>query len=98
MATEINDTQDTDTQNTGTPTPEKVERLATQEVRLGRTALIGIFGKAETPRALIRLPDGETHTLRIGDTLDGGTVDAIGSDILVLTRRGTQHVMQMPKG
>lgn len=86
------------TQDTGTPTPENVARLATEEVRLDRTALIGIFGSSETPRALIRLPRGQTRTVSLGDSVDGGTVEAIGTDYLILSQRGGQRVMHMPSG
>lgn len=90
-------TQDIATQNTGTPTPPHVEELATEAVTLSRVALIGIFGAADAPRALIRLPRGETRTVAVGDTLDGGTVAAIGADQLVLARRGSQRIMRMPR-
>lgn len=86
------------TTDTGTPTPPKVEKLATQAARLDRIALIGVFGKAEAPRALIRLPRGETQTVTIGDTVDGGTVEAIGMDLVVVSRRGMQSILRMPQG
>lgn len=86
------------TQDTGTPTPAKVEQLATQEVPLPPTALIGVFGTPANPKALVRLPRGKTQTVGIGDRLAGGTVRAIGEDKLVLLRMGKQQVMQMPRG
>ena len=86
------------TQETGTPTPPKVAKHATQEVRLDRTALIGVSGTPTAPRALVRLPQGQTRTVTIGDTIAGGTVRAIGEDKLVLSRMGAQHILQMPRG
>lgn len=88
------------TQNTsdGTPTPEKVETLATQAVKLDRTALIGIFGAEQNPRALIRLPMGQTQTVAVGDQLNGGTVTAIGADQLVLSHSSGLKIMHMPRG
>lgn len=86
------------TQDTGTPTPPKVAQLATQEVRLERTALIGVFGTPAALRALVRLPQGQTQTIAVGDTIAGETVRAIGEGKLVLSRRGTQHILQMPRG
>ncbi|MCX7566216.1 pilus assembly protein PilZ [Sulfitobacter sp. F26169L] len=82
--------------DTGTPTPPEVEKLATQEVRLDQTALIGIFGSSDTLKAMIRLPRGDTQTVTVGDRVAGGTVMAIGEDQLVLSRRGTQKVMRLP--
>jgi hypothetical protein len=86
------------TQDAGTPTPQTVEKLATQEVKLDRTALIGIFGTASAPKALIRLPRGQTRTVTVGDRIAGATVGAIGEDRLVLVRGSRQEVMQMPRG
>lgn len=82
----------------GTPTPPEVEQLATQEARLDRIALIGVFGSVENLRALIRLPQGKTQTVTKGDTLNGGTVLAIGEDQLVLSRPNGHKIMQMPRG
>tara|TARA_R110002020_G_scaffold67179_2_gene176233 strand:+ start:40997 stop:41266 length:270 start_codon:yes stop_codon:yes gene_type:complete len=87
------------TQDAGTPTPPTVEKFATKEAKLERTALIGLFGTASAPKALIRLPRGETRTVTVGDRIGSGTVGAIGEDRLVLLLRGNrQEVMQMPRG
>lgn len=86
------------TQDTQTATPQIVEQLATQEVRLARTALIGVFGTPAAPRALVRLPQGQTQTVKVGDSVAGGTVRAIGEDKLVLLRMGTEQILQMPRG
>mgnify|MGYP003110714258 CR=1 FL=1 len=86
------------TQDAGTPTPPTVEKFATKEAKLERTALIGLFGSASAPKALIRLPRGETRTVTVGDRIAGGTVGAIGEDRLVLLRGNRQEVMQMPRG
>jgi len=86
------------TQDAGTPTPQKVEQLATQAVQLDRLALIGISGTQGAPRALIRMPQGDTQTVKVGDTIRGGIIEAIDADQLVLSRNGTQQVMRMPRG
>jgi hypothetical protein len=88
MATEI----------TGTPTPSTVKQLATQEVQLPKTALLGIFGTAAAPSALILLPKGKTQIVTVGDAIGRGTVLAIGKDGLVLGRNGAQYVMRLPRG
>ncbi|UWR23722.1 type II secretion system protein N [Sulfitobacter sp. S190] len=82
----------------GTPTPAKVKDLATEQARLDRTALIGIFGSSNAPEALIMLPAGKTEKVKVGDSVAGGTVEAIGEDRLVLSRNGNQQVMRLPKG
>jgi hypothetical protein len=87
-----------DRKHSGTPTPRKVKRLATQAVALDRTALIGVFGADKDLRAMILLPLGKTQTVSLGDQVIGGTVLAIGPDKLVLARPGGQHVMHMPRG
>ncbi len=91
-------TQQPPSDDTGTPTPPKVEELATEAVALERTALIGTFGSAAAPRALVRLPRGQTQTVTVGDRIAGGTVEAIGADALVLSRAGGQRVLRMPRG
>lgn len=86
------------TQHDGTPTPHIVETYATQEAQLGRIALLGTFGAASAPSALIRLPRGNTQTVSIGDQIAGGRVEAIDTDRLVLSRMGTEQILRMPKG
>ena len=82
----------------GTPTPPEVEKLATQQARIEGTALIGIFGTPQAPHALIRLPRGETQSVSVGDSIAGATVEAIGEDLLVLSRMGSEQVLRMPRG
>jgi hypothetical protein len=84
--------------DTGTPTPPKVQKYANQQARIDRTALIGVFGRPDAPRALIRLPRGETHTVAIGDTINGNTIEAIGMDLVIVSRMGTQSILRMPAG
>lgn len=86
------------TQYDGTPTPPIVETHATQEATLGRIALLGTFGPATAPRALVRLPRGNTRTVTIGDEIAGGTVQAIETTRLVLSRMGTAQILHMPQG
>ena len=86
------------TEDTGTPTPAKVAQLATQAAQLDPTSLIGVFGNVSEPRALIRLPRGQTQTVGVGDSVAGGTVEAIGMALIILSRHGTQQVLRMPQG
>ncbi|MEH6522154.1 type II secretion system protein N [Sulfitobacter sp.] len=82
----------------GTPTPAKVEKLATQEARLTRTALLGIFGTKAAPSALVLLPQGKTQIVGVGDNIGKGVVVAIGTDQIVLARNGTHHILRLPRG
>jgi type II secretory pathway component PulC len=75
-----------------------VEEHATQKARLARVALIGIFGSTQSPRALIRLPRGDTQAVTLGDRVAGSTVEAIGADRIVLSRMGRRETLWMPQG
>lgn len=86
------------TPHDGTPTPTIVKTHATQEARLGRIALLGTFGAANAPRALVRLPRGNTQTVTTGDALAGGIVAAISADRLILSRMGNEQILRMPQG
>lgn len=86
------------TQHSGTPTPRTVETHATQVASLGRIALLGTFGPAAAPHALVRLPQGDTQIVTLGDSVAGSTVTAISADRLVLSRKGTQQILRMPFG
>ncbi|AXI46119.1 pilus assembly protein PilZ [Sulfitobacter sp. SK012] len=81
----------------GTPTPPKVTELATETTNLDRTALIGTFGSATLPGALVRLPNGKISRVVIGDAVAGGTVLAIDTDRLILSRLHGELVLRMPK-
>lgn len=83
--------------SSGTDTPPFVEEHATQQANLQRTALLGIFGPETAPRALVRLPHGNTQTVSVGDVMAGGTVQAITKDRLVLSRRGSAQILRMPQ-
>ena len=82
------------------PTRASVARQATVKnaIRLGRVNLIGVFGKANQRRALVRLPSGKMVRLKIGDRIDGGRVAAIGNEELRYVKGGRNVVLTMPKG
>jgi hypothetical protein len=82
----------------GTRTPAKVEKLATQEAHLPRTALLGIFGTDAAPSALVLLPQGKNQTVGVGDNIGRRVVVAIGTDQIVLERNGTHHILRLPRG
>ena len=84
-------------QQDGTPTPKIVETHATEEVILGRITLLGTFGSANAPSALVLLPQGITRSVKLGDEIAGGKVAAIETTRLVLSRMGTQQILTMPQ-
>lgn len=71
---------------TNTNTSPEVAKHATEETRNSLTGLVllGTFGAAEAPRALVRKGNGKTETVTKGDRLDGRTVVAIEEGRLAL--------------
>jgi Tfp pilus assembly protein PilP len=84
----------TDTE--GTQTPPEVVEAATQQARLDKIILIGVFGNSENPGALIRGPRGEITRVGVGDAAPGGQVEAIGEDRVVIAGRGKTTVLKLP--
>ena len=78
------------------PTPQSVATRATQSVQLPALALIGIFGSAEAPAALIRDRDGSFARVGTGDSLGRHTVAAIGTDKVILARGNRTTVLTLP--
>lgn len=78
-------------------TPQTVAEIATTQTKLDRTTLIGTFGSASAPGAIIRLRNGETARVMVGDTLDGQTVRAIDDSRVMLSRAGRQTVLSLPQ-
>ena len=79
------------------PTSASVSREATQAraINLRQVNLLGVMGTTSSRRALVRLSNGRVVTVRVGETLDGGQVTAIGDDELRYTRRGRNVVLRI---
>ena len=79
------------------PTSASVSREATQAraINLRQINLLGVMGTSSSRRALVRLSNGRVVTVRVGETLDGGQVTAIGDDELRYTRRGRNVVLRI---
>ena len=75
-------------------------RAATEnnQITLRRVNLIGVYGSADSRRALVRLPSGRYQKVQVGDRLDGGQVAAIDTDELRYIKRGQSVVLKMPNG
>ncbi|MFD2738634.1 type II secretion system protein N [Sulfitobacter aestuarii] len=79
------------------PTPANIARLATSKAPLGSVTLIGIFGSTSAPGALIRTRSGRISRVSLGDRIGGAVVAAIADDTLVLSRRGRNEVLKLPR-
>ncbi|MFU8897513.1 MAG: hypothetical protein ACNA7L_01340, partial [Roseinatronobacter sp.] len=79
------------------PSSASVAREATQAraIDLRQINLLGVMGTSSSRRALVRLSNGRVVTVRVGETLDGGQVTAIGDDELRYTRRGRNVVLRI---
>ncbi|UFM64357.1 hypothetical protein LOS78_02460 [Paracoccus sp. MA] len=81
-------------------TTATVAKAATQArgLDLGRTTVIGIIGAGKASRALIRLRNGKVVTVRLGDRIDGGTINSIGDGRLTYVKAGRTHELRMLDG
>ena len=82
------------------PVPGGVARAATQEdaIRLRDINLIGVYGRPNARRALVRLSNGRYVRVEIGSALDGGQVTAIGDNALNYVKRGRTYAIELPSG
>ncbi|MFA8442330.1 MAG: hypothetical protein ACEPO0_10710 [Yoonia sp.] len=80
------------------PVPGGVARAATQEdaIRLRDINLIGVYGRPNARRALVRLSNGRYVRVEVGSALDGGQVTAIGDDALNYVKRGRTYAIELP--
>ncbi|MCC5959736.1 MAG: hypothetical protein JJU08_10390 [Rhodobacteraceae bacterium] len=79
------------------PSSASVSREATQAraINLRQVNLIGVMGTSSNRRALVRLSNGRVLTVRVGESLDGGQVTAIGETELRYNRRGRDVVLRI---
>ena len=80
------------------PVPGGVARAATQEdaIRLREINLIGVYGRPNDRRALVRLANGRYLRVEVGSALDGGQVTAIGDTVLNYVKRGRTYIIELP--
>ena len=65
-------------------------------LNLQETNLIGVYGKPEFLRALVRLPSGQFVNLYAGGDFDGGQVVEITTRSLTYIKNGRTHELRMP--
>ena len=82
------------------PTSASVAKQATQKnvLNLGKMNLIGLYGAANSRRALVRMPNGRFVKVSVGDRLDGGRVTGIGEGQLTYQKSGRNIVLKLLKG
>ena len=80
------------------PSSASVARQATlkNEINLRRVNLIGVYGTPSNRRALVRLPSGRYKKVKVGDTVDGGRVVAIGDSELRYQKSGRNMTLKIP--
>ncbi len=82
------------------PSGASVSRQATikNAINLRKLNLIGVYGSASNRRAKVRMPSGRFKDVKVGDSIDGGRVVAIGTSQLRYQKRGRDHTLKMPNG
>ncbi len=82
------------------PSSASVSRQATlnKALNLRKINLIGVYGPPSNRRALVRLSNGRYKKVKIGDTVDGGRVIAIGDNNLHYQKGGRSITLAMPQG
>jgi type IV pilus biogenesis protein PilP len=80
------------------PTGNTVAQIATVEnaINLREVNLIGVYGRPNARRALVRLANGRYIKVQAGDRLDGGQVAAIGESELRYVKRGRNITISVP--
>ena len=82
------------------PTKASVAKQATfvNAINLSKTNLIGVYGTQSKRYALVRQSNGRYKKLRVGDSIDGGKVQAITSNEVRYQKGGRLIALAMPKG
>ncbi|WP_417721906.1 amidophosphoribosyltransferase [Salipiger sp.] len=80
-------------------TPANVAQTATQEAKLPRRGviLLGTFGSNGTGGALLRLSDGRTARVTVGDSVGSARVVAIDEERLALSQNGRAQWISVPQ-
>jgi hypothetical protein len=78
--------------------PGGVAQAATVDnaMNLRQMNLVGVYGKPNARRALVRLGNGRFVKVEVGSALDGGQVTAIGDTALNFVKRGKTYALVLP--
>lgn len=90
---------ETDGSSTKIPTKANVAKEATYAnvLNLSKINLIGTYGTASSPYALVRQANGKYKKVEVGDRVDGGVVMAITDTELRYQKGGKLVTLKMPK-
>jgi hypothetical protein len=82
------------------PTKASVAKQATfrNAINLSKTNLIGVYGTQSKRYALIRQSNGRYKKVKVGDRIDGSTVQAITQTEVRYQKGGRLMVLAMPRG
>lgn len=80
------------------PSSASVSRQATVKnaINLRHVNLIGVYGTPSNRRALVRLPSGRYKKVKVGDSIDGGRIVAIGDSELRYQKGGRNLTLKVP--
>ena len=81
------------------PTRASVAKQATyvNAINLSKINLIGVYGSKSSPYALIRQANGRYKKVKVGDSIDGGKVAAIGASEVRYQKSGRMISLKMPR-
>ncbi|WP_431298789.1 translation initiation factor 2 [Tabrizicola sp. BL-A-41-H6] len=81
------------------PTKANVAKQATyaNAINLSKMNLIGVYGSQSKRHALVRQANGRYKKVKVGDQIDGGTVQAITDNEVRYQKGGKLIALKMPK-
>ena len=81
-------------------TKKSIVKLATQKNAIDKHKLnvLSIYSRGSEKRAIVLFPTGQTKLVKVGDTLDGGQVAAIGTTEIRYIKGGNNLVLKIPQG
>jgi len=81
-------------------TKNSIVKLATTKnvINQRKLNLLSIYSSGSEKRAIILFPTGQTKFVKVGDTLDGGRVAAIGTSEIRYLKGGNNLVLRIPGG
>ena len=81
-------------------TKKSIVKLATQKnvINIRELNVLSIYSRGSEKRAIILFPTGQTKLVKVGDTLNGGRVAAIGTTEIRYIKGGNNLVIKIPHG
>ena len=81
-------------------TKNSIVKIATTKnaINQRKLNLLSIYSRGSEKRAIILFPTGQTKLVKVGDTLDGGRVAAIGTSEIRYFKGGNNLVLKIPEG